>query len=217
MQLRAEQAAPRKVVAFNPKNFDKFTGKYQFSPNTLMTVSREGDHYLTRLTGQINVEVFPESQTKFFAVAVPAQISFGGDDRVTELVLHQNGQELHAPRISAEAAKAIEDKLLVRLTSNQPSPGTEASLRRYIDSLEKGEPNYSDMDPGLAAVVRSQLPGILSFIRQAGALKTLTFKSVSDNGMDVYQADFEHSRVLWYIAPLAADGKVVARGFRPLT
>ncbi len=218
-QLRIDQAAPRKAVAFDPKDFDKFVGKYQFAPAALMTVTREGSHYLTRLTGQNNVEVFPESQTKFFATIVQAQISFGSDadGRITELVLHQNGLEQHAPRISSEAARAIEDALIARLQRNQPSPGTEASLRRYIDSLEKGEPNYGEMDPRLAATVRSQLPAILSFIRQAGQLKTLTFNSIGDNGMDVYQADFEHARVLWYIAPLTADGKVVGRGFRPLT
>jgi len=218
-QLRMEQAAPRNIVAFDPKDFDKFVGKYQFGPAVLMTVTREGSHYLTRLTGQNNVEVFPESRTKFFATIVQAQISFGSDaeGRVNELVLHQNGLEQHAPRISSDAARAIEAALLARLQRNQPSAGTEASLRRYIASLEKGEPNYGEMDPRLAAAVRSQLPGILSFVRQAGELKTLTFKSVNENGMDVYQADFEHARVLWYIAPLTPDGKVVGRGFRPLT
>ena len=84
-------------------------------------------------------------------------------------------------------------------------------------SLETGEPNYNEMDPRLAASVRESLPGVLSFIRQAGALKTVTFKSVNEIGMDTYQVDFEHARVLWFIAPLSPDGKVIARGFRPLT
>jgi len=54
------------------------------------------------------------------------------------------------------------------------------------------------------------------FCKESG-YKAVLFHAVDENGMDVYQADFEHARVLWYIAPLTPDGKVVGRGFRPLT
>jgi len=74
---RAEQEAPRNMVAFDPKNFDKFVGYYQFGPNSVMTVTREGTGYLTRLTGQQNVAVYPESQTKFFATVVAACADLG--------------------------------------------------------------------------------------------------------------------------------------------
>lgn len=95
-----------------------------------------------------------------------------------------------------------------------PSAGTEASLRRYIDSLESGHPNYSEMSPLLAAAVKQQLPGIMTTIQKVGELKSLAYEGVDRNGADVYDAMFEHGRLEWHIAPLAVDGKVISRGFR---
>jgi hypothetical protein len=101
-QRRSEQALPRTPVAFEPAHFDKYVGYYQLGPATIFTVSRDGGHYFARLTGQVNVEFFPESETKFFATIVPVQISFDTDaqGRVTGLVLHQNGLEQPALRVS---------------------------------------------------------------------------------------------------------------------
>ena len=99
---------------------------------------------------------------------------------------------------------------------NRPSPGTEASLRRYIESLESGEPNYAEMEPVVATKVRTQLTEILSNIKRLGALKTITFKSVSPDGMDIYDLEFEHGRAEARMAPLTPDGKVQLRGFSPL-
>jgi len=95
--------------------------------------------------------------------------------------------------------------------------GTEASLRRYIDSLEKGQPNYEEMAPALAAVVKLQLPELLSSIKTWGALESIAFKGGGTRGMDVYEVTFEHGKVEWNIAPLTSDGKVERRGFRPLS
>ncbi len=171
------------------------------------------------LPGQQNVAVYPESQTKFFATVVAAQISFDSDvsGHTIQLVLHQNGFEQVAPRMSADEALRLEATLASRVSSNTPSPGTEASLRRYIDSLEKGSPNYEKMAPGLAQTVHQQLPGILQYIRQCGSLKSITFERVGPNGTDEYDVVFEHGRADWFVGPLAPDGKVSERGFQPRT
>src|SRR5262249_39697942 len=49
----------------------------------------------------------------------------------------------------------IESLLITAMHTDAPQhPGTEDSLRRYIESLEKGQPNYGDMTPGMADAVR---------------------------------------------------------------
>ena len=96
------------------------------------------------------------------------------------------------------------------------SPGTEASLHRYIDSLETGTPNYNEMSPARAAVVRQQLPTILEIIGKMGKFRSLTFKGVGYDGWDVYYATFDNGLIEWRIAPLSADGKVEGRGYRIL-
>jgi hypothetical protein len=214
-ELRAEQAVPRKPAAFDPKNFDKFTGTYELFPNAIIWVTRNGSHYLTRMTGEVVIEVFPESQTKFFSNEIQAQYSFDSDagGKITAIVLHKNGMELRGPRISAETGRALEAAMLARIKAGRPAPGTEASLRRYIASLEKGKPNYQEMTPDLAGSVRATLPALLPLMVRFGPLKSIAFKSVDDRGMDVYDVVFESGRATWMIAPLTADGKVYGRGF----
>jgi Tol biopolymer transport system component len=109
-QRRIEQALPRTAIAFDPKEFDKYVGYYQLTPRLILSVTRDGEHFLTRLTGQQNVEIFPESPTKFFLKVVPAQLSFNLDQggNVVSATLHQSGQEFSLPRVDVAVAKAIE-------------------------------------------------------------------------------------------------------------
>jgi hypothetical protein len=87
-------------VAVDPKLFDGYVGSYQFAPNLILTVTREGDHLFAQLTGQQKFEVFPESDHDYFYKVVDAQITFVTDStgRATELVLHQGGLDQHAKR-----------------------------------------------------------------------------------------------------------------------
>jgi D-alanyl-D-alanine-carboxypeptidase/D-alanyl-D-alanine-endopeptidase len=68
-----------------------------------MTVTRDGDHFMTQATapGQRPVEIFPENDHQFFAKIVNAEITFVTDasGRATELILHQDGADHHAMRI----------------------------------------------------------------------------------------------------------------------
>jgi beta-lactamase regulating signal transducer with metallopeptidase domain len=215
-ELRAEQAQPRTQVAFDPKNFDRFVGEYRLTPTAIFWITRDGSHYLSRLTGQTAVEIFPESQTKFFSNEVRAQISFDTDasGKVTGLVLHQNGREQYAPGINIEAAKAAEAALLARIRANKPSLGTEAAIRHQIDAGEKGVFDYAAMTPDLAAIARSQEAFISQMFAQLGAFKSLTFKNVNSGGGDVYDVVFERGHLIWSMAPLTADGKIRGMGER---
>jgi hypothetical protein len=98
-----------------------------------------------------------------------------------------------------------------------PNSAMEASLHRYIDPLEKGQPNYDEMSPRLAAAVRQQLPKILEVIQKVGPFKSLTFKGVGSDGWDVYDATFANGLLEWRVKPLSADGKVEGRRFKVLS
>jgi hypothetical protein len=103
-----------------------------------------------------------------------------------------------------------------RETLAGPSPGTEASLRRYIASLQAGKPNLGEMTPGQADSVTRQAPTLIAMMQSFGALKSLTYKGVRAPGLDVYDARFARGHAEWMIAPLTPDGKVQARGFKVL-
>ena len=73
----------------------KYVGTYALSDSFSIAVSVEGDHLLTQATNQGKIPVFPESDTKFFAKAVNAEIEFVPNDKgeVPYLVLHQGGRD----------------------------------------------------------------------------------------------------------------------------
>jgi D-alanyl-D-alanine-carboxypeptidase/D-alanyl-D-alanine-endopeptidase len=82
-------------IKFDPKAFDKYTGRYELAPAVIMTITREGDHFFAQLTGQPKFEIFAESERGFFLKVVDAQLTF--EDGA--LVLHQNGRDQRAKRV----------------------------------------------------------------------------------------------------------------------
>ena len=88
----------RTEVQIDPNVFDAYVGEYQLAPTFILTVTREGDRFMTQATGQGKVEIFPESETKFFLRVVDAQITFVKDasGAVTHLILHQGGRDQKA-------------------------------------------------------------------------------------------------------------------------
>ena len=87
------QPIERKAIQLDPKVFDPYAGEYQLNPAITITISREGDKFYAQVTGQPKVEMFAESDVKFFLKVVDAQITFVKDDKgqVTHLILNQNG------------------------------------------------------------------------------------------------------------------------------
>ena len=90
----------RQAVKLDPKVLDGYVGEYELAPGAVLTIRKEGDRLMARLTGQSFLEIFPESETKFFYKAVDAQITFVKDaqGRISELVLHQSGRDLRAKK-----------------------------------------------------------------------------------------------------------------------
>jgi CubicO group peptidase (beta-lactamase class C family) len=195
---------------------DHLAGHYQFPSGAIMTVWRDGKRFLTQLSGQPAVELFPEKNGGFFLQVVDAQIAFNTDARgqITSLVLHQNGRDQTAGRINDATNDQILAKLQQRIKDNIANPGTEDSLRRWIESVAEGHPNYDDMGPALAEAARSQEVQIEQRFRTLGALKSLAFAHVAQNGWDVYEGAFANGRAEFNIGPLDANGKVVGRFWR---
>jgi Domain of unknown function (DUF3471)/BlaR1 peptidase M56 len=217
-ERRAEQALPRTAVPFDPAHFDRYVGYYQFGPSVIFTITRDGGHFFATMTGQVDVEMFPESETKFFATTVRSQISFDTDrqGRVTGLVLHQAGLEQHAARVDESVAKRVEAAVTQRIKNNTPSPGTEDALRHQIEADMKDQPDYGALSPGLAAATREQWRVIGPALGAMGSLKSITFSSVGPQGWDIYNVAFERGQTEWQISPLWPDGKIQGLNWRRL-
>ena len=93
--------AERQAAQVDPGLYDGYVGVYELMPGFRLTVTREGDRLMTQATGQEKLEVFPESESKFFLKVVDAQIEFqrGADGKATGLTLYQGGQVMPAKRV----------------------------------------------------------------------------------------------------------------------
>ena len=93
--------AERRAITLDPKLYDRLAGDYELAPGFIITILRRGDKLISQATGQSEVELFPESETRFFLKVVDAQIDFVIDPsgKATGLVLHQGGQDMPAKKI----------------------------------------------------------------------------------------------------------------------
>jgi CubicO group peptidase (beta-lactamase class C family) len=84
-----------------------------------------------------------------------------------------------------------------RVKSQVPSPGSEAAVRRIIEELRAGKPNYDLMGSTLARLTRRQLSEQQAAIVKLGALQSVTFKRVGPAGPNIYHATFEKGSLEW--------------------
>lgn len=59
---------------------ESYVGNYEFAPNVILTIRKVGDHLQAKATGFKEFEVFPETDSKFFAKDFNAEIEFLKDD-----------------------------------------------------------------------------------------------------------------------------------------
>ena len=82
-----------KEVQLDPRSLDQYVGQYELGPGYVLNITRSADYLWLQSTGQPRVQLFPETQTKFFLKVVDAQVTFVKDasGKVTHLILHQGG------------------------------------------------------------------------------------------------------------------------------
>lgn len=212
---RYEQARPRTERAIDPTLYPEYGGFYRLDTLAYVITPREG-RLFSRLTGQPELEIFPEDVDRFFYRAVQAQITFTRDEdgAVSGLVLHQNGHEQFAPRVDENVGKALEASLAERVRDQRPADRGEALLTEIIDQHRRGEIDEDRMVPPLASVAREQAPVIQAELERLGPLRHLSFKGVTEDGWDVYDVSFENGDLEWSFA-LTADGRFGGMLVRP--
>jgi len=92
---------PHKEISVRPEILDRYTGRYQFSPTDIMTVTREGKHLVGQLLDGQRFEMFAEGEYDFFMKIADAQVTFesSGERPAKVAVWHQGGQDQRGARI----------------------------------------------------------------------------------------------------------------------
>jgi CubicO group peptidase (beta-lactamase class C family) len=210
----------RKEITVSSDILAKYAGIYAMAPGVTMTITLADGQLISQMSRQGKVPLFAESETMFFPKVVDAEIEFPRDDTkgpASQLILHQNGRDMTAKRLDDAEAKKVADAAAAfdkRFKDQTPAPGSEAAVRRMMEELRLGKPNYDLMSTGLATATRQQLPQLQSMIAGMGALQLVTFKGVGPGGADIYQVKFEKGS-LDYRIWLGPDGKTESAIVRP--
>jgi CubicO group peptidase (beta-lactamase class C family) len=212
--------APRehKEISVSPSILSQYAGVYSIEPGFNLSITLAGSQLISQATGQEKVPLFADSATTFFLKVVDAEIEFPKENGpASQLILHQNGQDMTAKRLDDAEAKKVTDAAAAfekRFKAQTPATGSEAALRRMLEELRTGKVNYDLLSPDLASETREQLPDLQKMIADMGALQSVTFKGVGPGGADIYQVKFEKGS-LDYRIWMAPDGKVESANARP--
>ena len=132
--------------------FDRYVGRYQLAPSAILTISRKDNQFFVQLTGQPTLEIFAESEKKFFLKVVDAQLTFETDaqNKAVSVTLHQNGIDQRAPRIEGEPATpkviTLDAAVLERYVgAYQLAPGATLTVTRTDNHLFvqlTGQPSF---------------------------------------------------------------------------
>ncbi len=103
-KLSASELPPEpQEIAFDAATSGNYVGKYRFDFGVLDVVLKN-DHLEAQLTGQSAFPIFASGKDKFFYKVVDAQLDFerDGGGKVVAVVLHQNGRDMRASRITTQ-------------------------------------------------------------------------------------------------------------------
>jgi DNA-binding transcriptional MerR regulator len=201
-------AANRPAAAVPEEILERYVGTYLFGEYSLLTVACHEGALVAQMAGWPPGMLTAESNTEFRSSLSQMRYTFqtNTDHVVTGVNLQSGGGEITASRIDAAMAADIKTRLAARIAGNTPAPGSDAALRRLIESLMNGTPNYDEMAAGFATTLRKQLTQMQMIARYLGAILSIEFKGVGKQGWDSYEVRRENGTALWRIA--FVDGKI---------
>ena len=84
-----------KEVIIDDNILQRYVGRYELSPEFIITVSKLGNQLKAQATGQSEFEIYPRSENIFYLKVVEAQVTFNVDEQgqVASMTLLQGGQE----------------------------------------------------------------------------------------------------------------------------
>jgi Glyoxalase superfamily protein len=200
--------AARPEVNVAHATLDRYAGTYQLH-QAVFTVARDQNQLTACLSGQGSVSYYAVSETEFVARDIDVTLRFvlDADDTPSALILRQNGSDHSMQRIDSAMAQQLQRAIEDRMSSRSANPGTEAALRRLVEGLASGQPNYVEMSSGLAEATRKQLPRLQRGLAELGPIKSVEFLGVGAQGQDVYSVWHQGGASHWHIA-LEADGTI---------
>ena len=98
--IKTDKPIPvQKTAVVDEATMASYEGEYQLTPNFGLTITLDKGSLWAQGSNQGKIQIFPESQTLFYAKVVNAKIEFIEEEgKVDMLILHQNGQKMEGKR-----------------------------------------------------------------------------------------------------------------------
>jgi DNA-binding transcriptional MerR regulator len=189
---------------------DRYVGYYLRNRALgVSTITRKGTKLFLEPIGQpvLELEQTDEAEfalAKFDLVLCFEKIEEGAAQR---LVIWQRGTALRLARINGETAKVIKQAISDRIRDRVPTPGSEQALRHILETGRAGNVDYEQMSPEFARIMRTQASYWQIVGQYFGAIGSIEFLRVSNQGWDIYKVQHENDLHRYRIA-LGDDGKV---------
>lgn len=96
--------AGKTMIKVDQKIYDAYAGQYELAPGFIITVTKEDGKLMGEAPGQPKLELFPESEARFYLKVANIQITFIRDEKgnISGLILRQNAKDLTAKRVKQE-------------------------------------------------------------------------------------------------------------------
>jgi hypothetical protein len=90
----------REAIKIDPESLKSFVGNYLLAPGFGLKIELEGDHLAATLTGQPRIDLYPESEVKFFSTQMPIEVTFvkNASGKVDELATRLFGRDWKGTR-----------------------------------------------------------------------------------------------------------------------
>jgi hypothetical protein len=148
----------------------------------------------------------PTTKGNWEGVGVQPDFPVGAADAL-KLALQRLGRKPTAGEIDGLS----QARLFAPHTAQQT--GSEAAVRRIIDEMRRGEPDYALLSSDLAKATRAQLPRMHELFTKLGPITSVTFVEVDAQGFDAYDVQLA-SGSLRMAVTVTPDGKTAGAGFR---
>jgi hypothetical protein len=178
-------------------------------------VEKSGDALTVKQMGQQPQTMSASPDGKFSYAQGQAYLTFDLDPKgvAKTLHVHFDNNTLPATRITDAIAMKAADDLEAKVKNQTHDPACAATLKRVIEEVRAGKPDYSKMTLATAQATRQQLPMLQPRIQEMGAVKEVKFTAVGPIGAEQFDVVFEGGPSQWRIQCLS-NGYVGAIGFR---
>jgi bla regulator protein blaR1 len=186
-------------VILTPAVLDRYAGFYVRGANTVITIKREGARLFWQLPGHDPVGLDPDNQMNFVGIGHPITFVRDAQGETTALIVNCGSCSVTMPRVDASVAQTIMANNEARYRRQTPRPGSETALRRFIDGVLAGKPNYDEMTPWLVDHIQHQGNFYRVYARW-GAVQSVEFRGVNKYGDDAYEVRQEGGISTWMIS-----------------